>query len=42
MKKNYFESILGLFTLVLAISFLLKFIDVNKENDNTYDLRANF
>ena len=42
MKKNYFESILGLFTLVLAISFLLKFIDVNKENDNTYDLRAKF
>ena len=29
MKKNYLESIIGLMTLILAVSFLLKFIDVN-------------
>ena len=42
MKKNYLESILGFMTLVLAISFLLKFIDVNTENNLTYELRAKF
>ena len=42
MKKNYIESILGLLTLVLAISFLLKFIDVNTDNKSTYNLRAKF
>ena len=42
MKKNYIESILGLLTLVLAISFLLKFIDINTDNKSTYNLRAKF
>ena len=42
MKKNYIESILGLLTLVLAISFLLTFIDVNTDNKSTYNLRAKF
>ena len=42
MKKNYLESILGLMTLILAVSFLLKFIDVNTESNETYDLRAKF
>ena len=42
MKKNYLESILGFMTLVLAITFLLKFIDVNTENNLTYELRAKF
>ena len=42
MKKNYLESILGFMTLVLAISFLMKFIDVNTESNETYDLRAKF
>ena len=42
MKKNYLESILGLMTLILAVSFLLKFIDINTENNETYDLRAKF
>ena len=42
MKKNYLESILGFMTLILAVSFLLKFIDVNTESNETYDLRAKF
>ena len=42
MKKNYLESILGLMTLILAVSFLLKFIDVNTESNETYDLREKF
>ena len=42
MKKNYLESILGLMTLILAVSFLLKFIDINTENNEIYDLRAKF
>ena len=42
MKKNYLESILGLMTLILSVSFLLKFIDVNTESNETYDLRAKF
>ena len=42
MKKNYLESILGLMTLVLAVFFLLKFIDVNTESNETYNLRAKF
>ena len=46
MKKNYLESVLGLMTLILAVSFLLKFIDINTENNEIYidkrliDLRA--
>ena len=42
MKKNYLESILGFMTLILAVSFLLKFINVNTESNETYDLRAKF
>ena len=42
MKKNYLESILGLMTLILAVSFLLKFIDINTESNEIYDLRAKF
>ena len=42
MKKNYLESILGLMTLILAVSFLLKFIDINTESNETYDLSAKF
>ena len=42
MKKNYLESILGFMTLILAISFLMKFINVNTESNETYDLRAKF
>ena len=42
MKKNYLESVLGLMTLILAVSFLLKFIDINTENNEIYDLRAKF
>ena len=42
MKKNYLESILGFMTLLLALTFLFKFIDVNTENNNTYELSAKF
>ena len=42
MKKNYLESVLGLMTLILAVSFLLKFIDINTESNETYDLSAKF
>ena len=42
MKKNYLESVLGLMTLILAVSFLLKFIDINTESNEIYDLRAKF
>ena len=33
MKKNYFESILGFFTLLIAVLFLYKFININNSND---------
>lgn len=44
MKKNYFESILGFFTLLIAILFLYKFININNSNDvsETYNLKARF
>lgn len=42
MKKNYFESILGFFTLILALSFLSKFINVNTDSNKTYNLQARF
>ena len=42
MKKNYFESILGFFTLILALSFLFKFINVNTDSNKTYNLQARF
>ena len=42
MKKNYLESILGFMTLLLALTFLFKFIDVNTENNSTYELSAKF
>ncbi|MEC8265530.1 MAG: MlaD family protein [Pseudomonadota bacterium] len=42
MKKNYFESILGFFTLLVALAFLLKFVNVNTDNNETYQLKAKF
>ena len=33
MKSNYFETILGIVVLVIAINFLLDFLKVNKTND---------
>ena len=42
MKKNYFESILGFFTLVISLTFLFKFVNVNTDNNQTYQLKAKF
>ena len=42
MKKNYFESILGFFTLMISLVFLLKFVNVNTNNNETYQLKAKF
>ena len=42
MKKNYFESILGFFTLVISLAFLFKFVNVNTDNNQTYQLKAKF
>ena len=42
MKKNYFESILGFFTLMIALVFLSKFVNVNTDNNETYQLKAKF
>ena len=42
MKKNYFESILGFFTLMISLVFLLKFVNVNTDNNETYLLKAKF
>ena len=42
MKKNYFESILGFFTLVISLVFLFKFVNVNTDNNQTYQLKAKF
>ena len=42
MKKNYFESILGFFTLMISLVFLLKFVNVNTDNNETYQLKAKF
>lgn len=35
MKKNYFETILGTFILVLSISFLLFFLNTNSINNDS-------
>lgn len=42
MKKNYFESILGFFTLLVSLIFLFKFVNVNTDNNETYQLKAKF
>ena len=42
MKTNYFESILGFFTLMISLVFLLKFVNVNTDNNETYLLKAKF
>ena len=42
MKKNYFESILGFFTLLVSLTFLFKFVNVNTDNNETYQLKAKF
>ena len=42
MKKNYFESILGFLTLLVSMTFLFKFINVNTDNNETYMLKAKF
>ena len=44
MKQNYIETILGGITFLIALSFLLKFIDVNsdKKSEDYYLLKAKF
>ena len=42
MKKNYFETILGFLTLLVSMTFLFKFINVNTDNNETYMLKAKF
>ena len=44
MKQNYIETILGGLTFLIAISFLLKFIEVNsdKKSEDSYLLKAKF
>ena len=42
MKKNYFESILGFVTLMISLVFLMKFVNVNTDNNETYQLKAKF
>ena len=42
MKKNYFESILGFFTLIVSLTFLFKFVNVNTDSNETYQLKAKF
>ena len=42
MKKNYFESILGFVTLLVSLVFLFKFVDINSNNNETYQLKAKF
>ena len=44
MKSNYFETILGFLTVIVASLFLYKFISVNSNNSNNsyYDLNAKF
>tara|TARA_B100000963_G_C22316688_1_gene532434 strand:- start:48 stop:497 length:450 start_codon:yes stop_codon:yes gene_type:complete len=44
MKQNYIETILGGITLLIALSFLFKFIDVNtdKKSEDYYLLKAKF
>ena len=44
MKSNHFESILGVLTLLVALSFLVRFLSINSNssNDNFYQLNAKF
>jgi len=44
MKKNYIESVLGILTLIVAISFFLKLVDANTVNSSnqSYSLKAKF
>ena len=44
MKSNYFETILGFLTVIVASLFLYKIISVNSNNSNNsyYDLNAKF
>ena len=42
MKKNYFESILGFVTLLISLVFLMKFVNVNTDSNETYQLKAKF
>ena len=44
MKQNYIETILGGITFLIAISFLLKFMDVNSDekSEDSYILKAKF
>ena len=44
MKSNHFESILGILTLLVALVFLIRFLNTNSNssNDNFYQLNAKF
>ena len=44
MKQNYIETILGAITFLIAMFFLIKFLEVNTENNstNSYMLKAKF
>ncbi len=44
MKQNYIETILGAITFLVACLFLIKFLEVNTENNSTdsYMLKAKF
>ena len=44
MKTNILESMLGLITLMIAMIFLISFINANNQNfsDQTYTLKAKF
>ena len=44
MKTNILESMLGLITLMIAMIFLISFINANNQNfsDQTYNLKAKF
>ena len=44
MKQNYIETILGGITFIIAVSFLLKFMEVNsdKKSEDFYLLKAKF
>ena len=44
MKSNILESTLGLITLLIAMIFLISFINANNQNfsDQTYTLKAKF
>ena len=44
MKSNHFESILGVLTLLVALSFLVRFLSINSNSsdDDFYQLNAKF